>query len=609
MRLHDIIRYCLIAILILFLPTGVQARDYSFPQLLINIQVEPDGSFRVTEERTAHFQGRYTGMFQWINLRDQMRISDVTVSDNQGTYARNPVEEVGPARTFYLQRQNNQVYIDWSFVAQDETRTFTIEYTVKNAIVVHDDVAELYYQFVGEQWEKGVEQVKVTLHLPGRAPGDQLRAWGHGPLHGEVTIIDEQTIEWEIQELAANTMLEGRVTFPPELVPNATVRSGDLALAEILEEEQGFAEDANRSRALVRGDILFAIILFIAGIVSAVLLYFRYGKAYRPDFTGDYFRELPQEYSPAELGVLWNMGRVTDRDLTATILDLARRKVVKLEEYELVEKGLLRNKQVTDYRITKLNTEQELLAHEQGLLELLFKQIASDQEEEVTLDQIKRYAKRHKRKFAKSWQQWQKDVKEVAKNHGFLENVTKMQVIFIVVGILLMLSAVAPFLLEMYFTGIALFGVGLIIVITGACLTRRSQAGANDYARWKAFRRFLLHFSEIPRQEVPALVLWEHYLVYAVTLGVAKQVLKQLEIVFPRLEDGDYRFGHGWYYYGTGPSSGLSHGITNMTNTVQTSFQQSIQIATSQSSSGSGAGGGFSGGGGGGFGGGGGGAR
>jgi uncharacterized membrane protein len=63
-----------------------------------------------------------------------------------------------------------------------------------------------------------------------------------------------------------------------------------------------------------------------------------------------------------------------------------------------------------------------------------------------------------------------------------------------------------------------------------------SDYGADQLSKWKAFRRFLLHFSEMERSTVPSLVIWEHYLVYAVALGVARQVIDQLAIVFPNLE-------------------------------------------------------------------------
>jgi uncharacterized membrane protein len=45
------------------------------------------------------------------------------------------------------------------------------------------------------------------------------------------------------------------------------------------------------------------------------------------------------------------------------------------------------------------------------------------------------------------------------------------------------------------------------------------------------------------RSTIPSLAVWEHYLVYAVTLGVAREVLRQLQVVYPNLRDGSHRFG------------------------------------------------------------------
>ena len=123
--------------------------------------------------------------------------------------------------------------------------------------------------------------------------------------------------------------------------------------------------------------------------------------------------------------------------------------------------------------------------------------------------------------------------------------------------------------------------------------------------RWAAFKRFLEHFSEMQRHEIPSLIIWEYYLVYAVTLGVAKEVIKQLEVVFPNMQEGDYRFGQGWMMYGT-YHTGMN-ALTNSFDGIGESFERALnsaEKAVSKASSGSGGGGGFSGGGGGGGGGG-----
>lgn len=96
------------------------------------------------------------------------------------------------------------------------------------------------------------------------------------------------------------------------------------------------------------------------------------------------------------------------------------------------------------------------------------------------------------------------------------------------------------------------------------------------------------------RHEIPSQIIWEHYLVYAVTLGVAREVIKQLELVFPNMQEGGYHFGYGRLTYGTGSSF---HGLHNSFNDIGNVVERSINTAytaVSKSSSGSGGGGGLS---------------
>jgi hypothetical protein len=87
------------------------------------------------------------------------------------------------------------------------------------------------------------------------------------------------------------------------------------------------------ARLAARLDWVLAGLVIIIAVFMAFLFWLRYGREFRPDFEGDYYRELPAEYSPAELGVLWRFGRPAPDDITATILDLARRGYLRLEEY------------------------------------------------------------------------------------------------------------------------------------------------------------------------------------------------------------------------------------------------------------------------------------
>lgn len=588
----------------------VQAdRDYGFPSLVIEAEVQRDGTVRFLEERTVSFEGHYTGLFQWINLDRGMKITDVTVGEAGSSYEYNPEHNIGPKGTYFAEQRGSQFYIDWSFEAVDETRTFQVGYTVHNAVLVHDDVAEFYYQFVGDEWEKGVDQVDVILHLPQGAGKEDVRAWGHGPLNGIVEIVDGQTVRWRVSPLRSKTMVEGRVAFPTNLVPGATNRTGRAGLPGILEEEEAWAAETNRRRQLARVDIVLGMVLGLVSILGSITLWMKYGKAHPTDFDGEYYRELPAQYSPAELGILWNSGLTSTKDLSATLLDLARRKVLRISEEMEEKKGLLKTKSEMEYAFTLLEKPSSLKPHEKDLIDFLFNEVADEGQETVSLSDLEKFARKHKRTFAEFWKGWQETVKLTAEKHVFFESPSTLRAVVIISGILGIFLSIPAFITNWLFSGTGLIVASSFLVITGALMRRRTPRANNEYVRWKAFRKFLLHFSEMPRHDVPSLIIWEHYLVYAVTLGVADKVIKQLEIVFPNLEDGQYRFGYGWYYYHMHPGRSLNQGLSNFTSSLDRSFAQSIQAATGQSSSGSGAGGGFSGGGGGGFGGGGGGAR
>lgn len=96
------------------------------------------------------------------------------------------------------------------------------------------------------------------------------------------------------------------------------------------------------------------------------------------------------------------------------------------------------------------------------------------------------------------------------------------------------------------------------------------------------------------QKEVPELVLWEKYLVYATVFGISEKVLKQLKLVYPQLSDEEYLHSHGYTYMYLMYSGSFHNSFLSSLNTsVGTSYTNLTNY-----SSGSGGGGGFSSGGG-----------
>lgn len=207
------------AVLLVLLPAspGI-AKSYSFSSVRVDYTVQPDGSFLVRERRTYDFDGSFHRAFLTIP-RGRYDISGVRVAE-RGLPYRFDASGRELSGTYIFTR-GSEYEIRWFYDAVDERRTFTIEYRVSGAVVAYEDVAELYWKFIGPAWDVPSNDVRAVVHLPAGAGPGEVRAWGHGPLEGRVEIADPQTIVWAVGHAEPHTFVEGRVTFPPRLVPGA----------------------------------------------------------------------------------------------------------------------------------------------------------------------------------------------------------------------------------------------------------------------------------------------------------------------------------------------------------------------------------------------------
>lgn len=599
-------------------PVALADRSLNMDQIIVDAQVLPDASMQVTERITVDFSGKWNGFYVKIPQGDTP-ITNVQVSENGQPYTFNPGTEYGPPGTYLTKTEGNDILIDWSINANNQVRTFDVSYRVINAVTIHSDVAELYRKFIGEANGNKISFVQVNLTLPPGAeqfqPGEDIRIWGHGPLTGEVEFAGSGAVVWKVSNLPSYTFMEGRVVMPTSLFVGAPAEAygTQAALGKILAEEQGWADKANKERAMARVETGAGAGIVLAALAGVFMLWRRYGRKHPTTFEGDYYRELPANYSPAELSVLWNFKVMNANDITATIMDLARRQFLFLEEDTVRVRKLLGSKEVTTFRLSFMPApepaalrkpeEAKLRPHETELIDFLKNDIGGGKDY-IYLTDIEEYAKKHGKAFYAFWSSWTSDIISKCGAYNFFDNQGSMKLITVLGGVVLF---VLGFVLaaRIGIIGWAMIVAGLILLFVPRLFKRRTVTGQEDYVRWTAFKRFLEHFSEMQRHEIPSLIIWEHYLVYAVTLGVAKEVIKQLEIVFPNMQDGDYRFGHGWMMYGT-YHSGMN-ALTKSFDGIGASFERSLataQKAVSKSSSGSGGGGGFSGGGGGGGGGG-----
>ncbi|CAA9266062.1 MAG: hypothetical protein AVDCRST_MAG50-3144 [uncultured Acidimicrobiales bacterium] len=584
MRRLTVLSFLLLCLGVGFAPPAA-AKSFQVTAVQIEATLMPDSSMRVVEHITYDFSGEFHNGTRPIPPGDY-EITDMSVSE-------------GGRRLPFTGAPHD---LAWRYDAVDEQRTFDISYTVRGAATVGTDVAELYWKWLGVD-HPGVGRLRVALEVPGQAEG--VRAWAHGPLNGLVELRGT-TVLFSVDGVPPSTFVEGRVAVPAGAFTVAP--SGGDRLPAILAEEQGLADAANEQRAraqqreaIERFLLRWWFVPPVLGWIVFLACWLKWGREHTAAVdVGQYHRELPED-PPAFAPVLRSFGTVDPSTISVTLVDLAQRGYLTIEE--LPEERRFRADKM-DWRFTWKEQSAPLRAFEYTLLETLFARGPS-----ITQEGLMTWA-RSNRTESQRWverikQQVRADFKAARYVEGGKGPAYALNVLAAIAVVGLSLAAVT----RGQVLGLVGAASGSIQILATVSLRRRTQLGAQRAAELDALERFLRDFSQLEDAPVGHLILWERYLVYAVALGVADEVARALAMRLP-VEVGAPGQGFApWYISSSSHGSGVDRiGGLGSLNSFAGGFGPDLVAAAtppSSSSSGGGGGGGFSGGGGGGGGGGG----
>lgn len=234
----------LLLIILAWASAAQAGKSYRMPSVAIAADLHEDGSMTVREDRSYRFRGRYRYAYRTFALDDRIEYADFQVLENGQPFERDGSEEPG---TFSVTREEDQILVRWNFRARSEARTFTIAYTVRDAVHRHRDAAVLYYQFLGSGFKKGTGRVDIAIRPPAPVEDWQVRQWAHGPLWAESATASDGVVTAWCDDLPGRTFFELRVLYPPDLFTAAAERSGYIS-TQVGEEEAAWAEEANRRR-------------------------------------------------------------------------------------------------------------------------------------------------------------------------------------------------------------------------------------------------------------------------------------------------------------------------------------------------------------------------
>lgn len=589
---------------------GLRLRNLDY-----DVQLNSDGTADVVEtwrisieDTNTLFKTFEVDSSKYSEITD-VKVSEVTSSGEKDFTQVNQYQYHLNKDTYYGLIYNGKFEIAWGANAKNTTRTYKISYKIIDAIKNYNDCSEFYWQFISTDSEIPADLVKGTIKLPvAVANKEDLKVWAHGPLNGNIQIVSNDTVEFEVQDFDENTMLEARVVTPTNVFYSNQNVNNQVKLNSILEQEQKWADEANAKREELakqeqQRKTLFTIGMIITNIIGVVVTIIvikkiiKYHKILKetpivkPEQEFEYYRDIPNESAtPAQAGFLYyfknsglqyNMSKI----ISATMLDLCMKKYI---EFEVIPdkkeqiKVIIKNED-----ITKLS-EDEKMVYE------LLQKIPKKDTDSFTMKEFEKYASSHSSSILNSFNKIEKIAKETAKQEGnYDEELIKKQNSWSSQGVVYaFLAVISIFIMQLLIIPSIIAAVYCFKL--SSRYNRLTQKGVNEKAMWVGLKKYMEDFSMIKDKTVPELILWEKYLVYATAFGIADKVLKQLKVVYPQITDTDYMMSHGYTYMYLMYSHNFNTTfITSLNRSVSTSYNNMTNY-----SSGVGGGGGFSGGGG-----------
>ena len=464
-------------------------------------------------------------------------------------------------------------YKIWVPGAENATRTVVLHYRARNGLRFFLDHDELYWNVTGDEWDQPIEAATAVIELPRRVTG--VRAIAFNGAYGSTAR------DAKVEMLGAVI----RLTMPRPLEFHegltAVVGWDKGAVPEPTRTERTFGFLASN----------WPLAIPIPVFLGMFLLWSRVGRdPRRLPLVVRY--EPPDTLTPAEAGTI--MDNTADmRDITATVVDLAVRGYLKIEERpESHLFGLLKRTEYVFHQLSPPVNAAGLAPHETSVLSGIF----GSGRAEVPLSDLENDFYRHLPEIRQSL-----FARLVGKGlYRSRPDTVRGRWLFgavLVAGLIVVLGGTLGTRLNLSLLPVFLAAgaSGLIVAGFGAVMPARTVAGARVLERVLGFEEFLRRVdSEHYQRVVKTPEMFERFLPYAMTFRVERR--------WARAFEGIYREPPTWYVGSNAGGFNLDHFSTRLADL--SSRTESTLGSSPRSSGGSGFSGGSSGGGSGGGGGG-----
>ena len=316
--------------------------EYVIDKYDINIIVNENNTFEITENITAYFNVPKHGIFRTIPLKNTITRLDGSKSNN-----RAQISNLSINSEYSTSRQNGNYKIQIG--SKNETLTgkqnYTIKYTYNIGKDPVKDYDELYYNLIGTDWDTVIGNVSFTITMPKNFDSSKL-----GFSSGSKGSTENSNVNFIVN---GNTITGNY---------NGILAPGK-ALTVRCELPEGYFVGAGFTTSPM---IYLMFIIPILGLIISFLLWCKFGRDNQVVETVEFYP--PQGFNSLEIGFLYK-GKADNRDVTSLLIYLANKGYIKISETE--EKSLF--SKIQGFKIAKLKEYDGNNVNEKIFLDGLFK--------------------------------------------------------------------------------------------------------------------------------------------------------------------------------------------------------------------------------------------
>ena len=554
----------IVAAILLLLMQSASARSYSVDSLETDVVVDENGIAYVTHKMHYTFH---------TSPGDEYREVFFVLPYEQNASLRNITGYLEGYDTTYSVSHSSGGYEAACRLPSPNPQSvvFVVSCEYYGGVNVYNDVTEFNFILKSSLWDRTIQKydAAVTIHdVPSQkiTETDYYLIFSHPKQNAAVDVPNifsgskagTTTIQTNVsaENVPPASWIDIRIIYPRMENPNPEYVKiiPENGLNKILNEEKAY----ERKNLYPYFFMLLQSLIIFLGLALPVAIYFKYGREPQVNYHALYERDLPTDTKPAIVNtIVAGHGKPNMHAFTSTLMSLVDRKYLSLREIEISYK-----KKPSKDIVLRFEKEPDLELEDFEQSVYLFLKRHAVNNEIVWKDFLKKLGKNDR--FYNFITGWNNAIIQKSKFSSYFDNTGNKHMTNTGIGLLIfsfLMFFVSNIVVPVHLypaTGIVevlciLSGILAVVLILYPVAFKKSMGrwtpeGHLFYLKWMNFSKYLTDYSLIKQYPPASIIIWDHFIVYAMALGVAETALKNMNLSMPTAQMDQSRLGRLHYY-------------------------------------------------------------